>query len=46
MIVKQGSKWVLKSKDGSKHLGTFHSRSEAKKREMAINYFKSHPKKT
>lgn len=44
MIVKEGKKWVLKSKDGKKHLGTFNSRGDAKRREMQINYFK-HQKK-
>ena len=45
MIVKQGSKWILKSKDGSKVLGTFDSKEEAQKREMQIQFFK-HVKKT
>ena len=40
MIIKQGSKFVLKSKDGSKTLGTFDTREQAIKREKQINFFK------
>tara|TARA_R100000406_G_scaffold29183_1_gene18803 strand:+ start:768 stop:914 length:147 start_codon:yes stop_codon:yes gene_type:complete len=40
MIIKQGSKFVLKSKDGSKTLGTFDTRDQAVKREKQINFFK------
>ena len=40
MIIKQGSKFVLKSKDGSKTLGTFDTREKAMKREKQINFFK------
>ena len=40
MIVKQGSKFVLKSKDGSKTLGTFDTKEQAVKREKQINFFK------
>ena len=40
MIIKQGSKFVLKSKDGSKTLGTFETRDQALKREKQINFFK------
>lgn len=41
MIVKESNKYILKSKDGSKHLGTFNSREEALKREKQINFFKA-----
>ena len=40
MIVKSGKKYKLMSKDGKKHLGTFSSRGEARRREMQIEYFK------
>tara|TARA_R100001510_G_scaffold33796_1_gene30242 strand:- start:192 stop:338 length:147 start_codon:yes stop_codon:yes gene_type:complete len=40
MIIKQGSKFVLKSKDGSKTLGTFDTKEQAMKREKQINFFK------
>lgn len=40
MIVKQGSKWVLKTKDGTKTLGVFTTKEEAQKREMQIQFFK------
>lgn len=45
MIVKEGKKYVVKSEDGSKTLGTYHTRSEAKKRLMQIEYFKHQKKK-
>lgn len=40
MIVKQGSKYVVKSKDGSKKLGTYSSKAAATKRLQQIEYFK------
>lgn len=40
MIKKEGEKYVLYSKDGSKKLGTFSSRLAAQARERQINYFK------
>ncbi len=40
MIIKQGSKFVLKSRDGSKTLGTFETKEQAVKREKQINFFK------
>ena len=40
MIIKQGSKFVLKSKDGSKTLGTFDTKEQAVKRVKQINFFK------
>ena len=40
MIIKQGSKFVLKSRDGSKTLGTFDTKEQAVKREKQINFFK------
>ena len=40
MIKKEGSKYVLYSKDGKKKLGTFKTKEEAEKRERVINYFK------
>lgn len=44
MIRKEGSKYVLHSKDGKKKLGTFDSKKAAKKHERIVNYFK-HAKK-
>ncbi len=40
MIRKEGSKFVLYSRDGSKNLGTFDSEAAAKKHEQEVNYFK------
>lgn len=40
MIKKQGSKWVLHTKDGSKVLGTFDTKEEAEKRERQIQFYK------
>lgn len=40
MIKKEGKKYVLYSKDGSKKLGTFGSEKEAKDREKEINAIK------
>ena len=45
MLKKEGSKWVLYTKDGSKKLGTFNTKAEALKRERQINYFKHLKKK-
>ena len=45
MIKKEGSKWVLYTKDGSKKLGEFKTKAEALKRERQINYFKHLKKK-
>ena len=39
-ITKEGSKYVLRSKKSGKHLGTFDSEAQAKKREQQIEYFK------
>lgn len=39
-IVKSGGKWVIKSKDYSKTLGTYDSEEAAKKRLRQIEYFK------
>lgn len=44
MIRKKGSQYVLKSKDGTKTLGTFASREAAQKRERQIQYFKHRSK--
>lgn len=44
MIVKQGSKWILKSEDGKKTLGKYDSKKEALEREKQIKMFK-HMKK-
>jgi len=41
MIKKEGSQWVLYSKDGSKKLGSFKTKAAALKREKQINYFKN-----
>ena len=39
-IVKQGSKWCLKSKKSNKNLGCYSSKEGAKKRERQVQYFK------
>jgi hypothetical protein len=44
MVRKEGNKWVLKSKDGTKTLGTYDTEEEAKKRLREVEYFK-HTKK-
>lgn len=44
MIKKQGSKYVIKSEDGSKTLGTYSTYEAALKRLCQIEYFK-HQKK-
>ena len=41
MIVKQGGKYVVKSADGSKTLGTYDDEEEAKKRLAQIEFFKA-----
>jgi len=45
MIRKQGKKYVVKSHDGSKVLGTYGSKSAAVKRLRQIEYFKHKGKK-
>lgn len=40
MIKKQGNKYVIKSKDGKKKLGSYTSKKAAKKRLQQIEYFK------
>lgn len=44
MIVKKGSKYVLRTKDGAKKLGEFTTKKAAEKRERQIKYFKSRKK--
>lgn len=41
MIRKEGEKYVIKSEDGSKTLGTYTTREEAEKRLREIEYFKN-----
>lgn len=41
MIVKQGNKWLLKTKDGSRTLGTHPTKEAARKQEEAIQYSKA-----
>jgi hypothetical protein len=41
MIRKQGSKYVLFSKDGKKKLGEFATKAAALKREREIQFFKN-----
>jgi len=41
MIVKQGNKWQVQSKEG-KNLGSYHSRAEAVKRLQQVEWFKHH----
>lgn len=40
MIRKQGNKWILYTKDGSKKLGEHTSRKDAEKQEAAIHISK------
>lgn len=40
MIRKEGTKYVLYSKDGSRKLGTFPSRKKAEERDSQINRIK------
>lgn len=44
MIKREGKKFVLYTADGKKVLGRHNSRGDAKRREMQIQWFKSHPK--
>ena len=44
MIKKEGSKWVLYTKDGKKRLGTHKSRAKAIAQEHAINISKARKK--
>jgi len=41
MILKQGEKYIIKSEDGKKTLGTYDTREEAEKRLKQIEYFKN-----
>lgn len=41
MIKKEGSQYILYTKNGKKKLGTFKTKKEALAREKQINYFKS-----
>ena len=41
MIRKEGDKYVIKSKDGSKNLGEYATEEEAKKRLKQIEFFKA-----
>lgn len=45
MIIKVGDKFVIKSEDGSKTLGTYGTKEEAEKRLREIEYFKHRGKK-
>lgn len=45
MIRREGSKWVVKSEDGKKTLGTYDTEEAAKKRLREVHYF-SKVKKT
>ncbi len=45
MIRKEGDKYVIKSEDGTKTLGTFATKEEAEKRLREIEYFKHRSKK-
>lgn len=36
MIRKEGSKWVLRSRDGKKVLGRYATKAEAEKRELQV----------
>lgn len=40
MIVKSGSKYLVKSEDGKKRLGTYNTHEAANKRLGQIEYFK------
>lgn len=44
MIVKQGNKYIIKSKDGKKNLGEYDSKEAANKRLSQIEYFKNKDK--
>lgn len=41
MIRKEGKKWILYSRDGSKRLGIHPSKEKAAAQERAINYSKA-----
>jgi hypothetical protein len=43
MIKKEGGKYSVWSKDGSKRLGKPGSKKKAEKRLMEVEYFKHHP---
>lgn len=45
MIRKEGNRWVLYSKDGSKVLGAHGTRDAAMEQEMAIHVAQNQPKK-
>ena len=45
MIVKEGSKYHVKSEDGKKSLGVYSTKEEAEKRLRQVEWFKAHPKK-
>jgi hypothetical protein len=45
VIKKQGSKYVLKTKDGKRTLGTHNTKAAAEKQEQAINISKAKKKK-
>lgn len=45
MIRHAGSKWILYSADGSKVLGKYATKEQAKRRERQIQWFKRHPRK-
>lgn len=40
-IVKEGSKWVVKTEDGSKTLGPYNSKEAAEHRLKQIEYWKN-----
>ena len=40
MILKSGNKYIIKSEDGNKTLGTFNTKEEAEERLRQIEYFK------
>ena len=45
MVRHENGKWVIKSEDGTKTLGTYATKEEADKRLRQIEYFKNNPKK-
>lgn len=46
MIKKQGSTYKVKSKDGSKNLGTYKTKKEAEKRIRQVEFYKNKDKKS
>lgn len=44
MIVKENGKFVVKSSDGSKVLGTYSTKKDAIMRLKQVEYFKNKPK--